>query len=364
MLTVDFERRLIENLQPIRYFALAQALHHSMDLGIFAAVGAAPGLDGAELATDLGLDPDRLLVLLRYLENEGYVLDDGGWSLTPKGVGLPVFAPWYELLVGGYATTFQQLGDVLRKGAPWATRDATRVGAGSCGISAYDALPLAERLLDAAPQTPATVVDLGCGDAGFLVELLVRRPALRGVGVEPNLSSVELGATRARAAGVTDRLRLHHGPAADVTTLELPERGRGTCFLTAFVLQEILEQGGERAVEDFLRSTFEAHPEALWLVVEVDHRPSGPVMAHGLATAYYNPYFLIHGITEQRLEPARYWSELFGRLGLRILQVGYPDDRVDSTRLELGYLLCLAPPRAPRGAAGPLPGPPVIAGRP
>ncbi len=339
MVPSDFERRLIENLQPVRYFVLAQALFHAMDLGIFTAVADSPGADVADLAAELGLDEERLRALLTYLENEGYVVREDGWSLSAKGADLPTFQPWYELLVGGYATTFQQLGEVLQKGAVWATRDTTRVGAGSCGISAYDALPLTERLLDCAGRELATVIDVGCGDAAFLVELLLRRPGLRGIGLEPNLPSVHAGTGRGKAAGLSGRLEVRHGPAADVTAIRLPEGGAGCCFLTAFVLQEILEQAGEQAVEDLLRTTFAANPDAVWIVIEVDHQPRGPVMAHGLGMAYYNPYYLIHQITEQRLETNRFWLDLFGRAGLECVQVAHPDDRVDSTRLELGYLL-------------------------
>jgi 2-ketoarginine methyltransferase len=335
----DFERSLIDNLQPIRYFALAQALYHAHRLDVFARIEATPGIDEDTLADELGLDRDRLLALLHYLCNEGYVVADPGWSLTAKGAGFPVFAPWYELLIGGYASTFQQLGDVLRKGAPWAGRDATRVGAGSCGMSAYDALPLVERLLERSGDQVTTIVDLGCGDAAFLIELLRRQPRLRGIGVEPNLGSTELGAARARAAGVADRLTLHNGPAADVSMINLPEAGRGTCFLTAFVLQEILEQSGKEAVVELLKRTLDVYPEALWLVIEVDHRPTEPIMNHGLAMAYYNPYYLIHAITEQRLETNEYWTDLFHDTGLDCIDVAHPDDRVDSTRLEFGYLL-------------------------
>jgi 2-ketoarginine methyltransferase len=339
MIPADFEHRLIDNLQPIRYFALAQVLYHSVDLGVFARIAASPGIDEKTLATELGLAPDRLLALLRYLQNEGYLVAEPGWSLTAKGAGFPVFAPWYELLVGGYASTFQQLGEVLREGAPWAGRDATRVGAGSCGISAYDALPLVEQLLDSSASELTTVVDLGCGDAAFLIELLKRRPELRGIGLEPNFGSTEIGSARARDGAVADRLELHHGPAADVSKLALPGNGRGTCFLTAFVLQEILEQSGDAAVRELLKTTLDAYPEALWIVIEVDHRPTGPIMNHGLAKAYYNPYYLIHAVTEQRLETGEYWTELFRSADLEILKVGYPHDHVDSTRLELGYLL-------------------------
>lgn len=338
-LTKDFQRRLIDNIQPVRHFFLAQALHHALEAGLFDALGQHPGIDGSDLAATLGLDPDRLSGLLLFLRNEGYVVDERGWSLTSKGADLPTFAPWYQMLVGGYAPTMQQLGDVLKPGAGWATRDTTRVGIGSCGIGAYDAVPLVERLLPAAGPDLSTIVDLGCGDAGFLIDVLQARPGLTGIGVEPDLGSVEL-ARRARVSrGVADRLELFQGSAGDVAKLELPDHGRGACFMTAFVLQEMLEQEGPAAVEELLRSTFETYPRARWLVVEMDFRPDAPIMAHGLALAFYNPYFLIHAITEQRLESRHWWAELFARNGLTCLQTAHPDDRVDSTGLQFGMLL-------------------------
>ncbi len=339
MLPPDFERRLIENIQPIRNFFLAQALHHALDLGVFAALGDDPGIGAGALAARLGLDTERLQGLLYFLQNEGYVVGDGGWSLTAKGAGLQVFAPWYEMLVGGYAPAMQQLGDVLRPGAPWATRNTTRVGAGSCGIGMYDALPLVQRLLAAADRPPSTVVDLGCGNADFLIELLLSRPGLRGVGVEPDPGSIELARQLRTERAVADRLELFTGTAADVIKLDLPDRGRDACFMTAFVLQEMLRQDGEKAVEDLLRTTFETYPAARWLVVEMDHKPASPIMAHGLALAFYNPYFLIHSITEQRLQTRQWWIDMFDRVGLTRLAAANPDDRADSTGLQFGFLL-------------------------
>lgn len=335
----DFERRLIENTQPIRFFMLAQALHHSLELGLFDLLETKPGLAEADIVAHFDLEPERLFGLLRYLENEGYLVQDEGWRLTAKGAGLPVFAPWYEMLVGGYAPTMIQLGQTLKKGAAYATRDDTRVGVGSCGIGRYDAVPLVEKLLDAADRKLETLVDLGCGSGGFLMDLLVERPELRGIGMDPNLESTVIGAQQAVDRKLSDRVVLHHGEAADVARLELPAQGHGTAFMTAFILQEVLEQHGEAAVEDLLRVTLETYPEALWLVVEMDYKPSSPIMAHGLAQTFYNPYFLLHAITEQRLETDDYWQKLFTRVGLKCLKVEHPLDRVDSTGLQMGYLL-------------------------
>jgi 2-ketoarginine methyltransferase len=346
MLTDDFERRLIENTQPIRQFFLAQALHHTMHLGVFEALETSPGSTAEALAEKLNLDPYRVLGLLRYLRNEGYtLLVDDGWQISPKAREVLTFAPWYEMLVGGYAPAMDQLGLVLRDGTRYATRNTTKVGEGSCGIGAYDALPLVEQLLVVVTaDSPETVVDLGCGDGSFLMDLLVLRPHLRGIGVEPDAGAVALGERRRDELALNTRMELVQAKAQDALGLDLPADGRGICFMTAFVLQELMQQEGTQAIEDLLSTTFERYPKARWLIVEMDHQPLAPVMgSHGLAQAFYNPYFLIHTITEQRLETQAWWEAMFTRLGLTTEAVANPDPRADSTGLQFGVLLSKRP---------------------
>ncbi len=336
----DYERRLIDNIQPIRYFFLANVLHHAFELGIFAELERVPGASAGEIAARLGLDAERLRATLAYLRNENYLLEeDGEWSLTAKGAGVAQFAPWYQMCVGGYAITFQQIGDVLRAGAGYATRDSYQVGMGSTGLGVTDTLPLAMQLLDAGAAKCDTLVDLGCGDGRFTIEILKRRPELRGIGVDPTPASIERAVRLRDESGLRDRLEFVTATAADVPALDLPANGSGIAFLTAFVLQEMLEQDGEGRVEDLLRATFDAFPDAVWVVVEMDYQPDSPLLgAHGLARAFYNPYFLIHNITQQRLKPRGWWISLFERAGLEAT-AATTDPRVDSTGLEIGFLL-------------------------
>jgi 2-ketoarginine methyltransferase len=335
----DFERRLIENIEPIRQFFLANALHHGLRLGIFAELAASPGLTTHELAARLELDAARLGALARFLQNETYLRDDDGWRLTAKGQELPEFAPWYQMLVGGYASTFEQISDVLRGTVPYASRDTAEVGAGSCALGVYDALPLAVYLLDSDDSDITTLVDVGCGDAGFLIEILNRRPGLKGIGVEPNPGSVERARRLREQHGLTGRLEIVQAGAAELPKLDLPDQGRGVAFMTAFVLQEFLEQDGEQAVRDLLAMTFDAHPDTRWIVVEMDYQPTAPVVGtHGLARAFYNPYFLIHNITQQRLETRQWWQDVFTGIGLSFTEAT-TDPHVDSTGLQIGFLL-------------------------
>lgn len=333
---IEFEEQLIEGLQPIRQFAAAQVLFTFMDLGVLDALAAQPE-DSDALGKRLGLDPHRLHESLRLLRNEGYVVEQDGWHLTGKGRRVRPLEPWYRLLVGSYAQTYRQLGDLLRDGSRFGTRDGACAGAGSCGISMYDALPLDIRLLDRLPAA-LTLVDIGAGDGGVLAELCRRRPELAGVAVEPDKPSMQLVHDRMKHEGMSDRVRAFPGTASEVHELDLPT-DRAVCFLAAFSLQEMLEQEGDDAVRDMLRHSVARHPEAHWIVVEVDYRPDDDVLRHGLGLAYYSPYYLMHAITEQRLDTREFWCGLFADAGLDVVAQETTDPGADSTGLLMGFLL-------------------------
>ncbi|MEU0940334.1 methyltransferase domain-containing protein [Embleya sp. NPDC005971] len=346
------EDKLVSALQPIRGFVLAQALHQFMETGVHEALTDAGILTVARLARSCGLAEDRLRGFLQYLANEDFVdlpVDDRV-SLTEKGAGIAVFRPWYTLLVGGYTQAMSDLGRALADGDVYASRDVAQVGVGSCGISRFDALPMAERLLARIPGGVRTVVDLGCGDGRYLVELCERTAGLRGVGVEFGAESVATARKLVQERNLTDRIDIRRGTASELPDLgDLPGP---LCFITAFVLQEVLEQADREMIVGLLTAGFTRHPDASWIVVEVDHRPADEkIMRHGLGLSYYNPYYLIHQITQQHLETRQFWEELFAEARLHVTGPETPDAAYDSLGLKLAYLLQAAPgtpERAPR----------------
>ncbi|MEU3019748.1 2-ketoarginine methyltransferase [Nocardiopsis sp. NPDC007018] len=332
------EIRLVEALQPVRYFVLAQVLHQFMDSGIQEKLTAGPRT-AEQLSVSLSLQPRRLEGVLHYLANEGYLSEnDGVFSLEEKAKETAVFSSWYKLLVGGYTQTFEQLGQTLREGAGFATRSGLDVGVGSCGISQYDAYPVIVDLIEEVRDRFASVVDLGCGDGSSLADLMELLPGLPAVGVDPEPASVRAGEELMRRRGLDDRVRLRVAGAEDAPELDL---GSGpVCLVSAFVLQELLEQRGRDAVVGLVREVFAHRPDAHWIVIEVDNRiDDRTAMAHRLALAYYNPYFLVHYLTEQRLERDRFWHELFTEAGAEVERQRTADPRVDSTGFLLGYRL-------------------------
>lgn len=332
----DIELRLVETLQPVRGMFLAQVAEFGLRSGLFERIDGA-GLPADDLAEGLGWSGERLRGLLRYLAVEGVVTDpEGSPALTARGREILTFRAWYELLVGGYGSSLSDLDALMRSDQEYAGRDGAMVGKGSCGISRYDAIPMVRQLLGGADRQGGVLVDLGCGDGTFLLDLCTGLE-LPGIGVDPHEPSVVAAREQAGRRGMAEQVRFDVGTAQDFVKSSVEDRD--PCFVAAFSLQEVLEQQSRDAVVSTVRTILDV-PGAQLVVVEVDHRPTdASVMHHGLGTAYYNPYYLLHQVTEQRLETRAFWAEVFAEAGAAVVAEASPDPRVDSTGLELGYLL-------------------------
>lgn len=341
MPTDRLEPRLIAALQPIRGFVLASTLYHFFETGLFDSLHESRRT-ADELIRNHGMEPDRLIEMLLFLQNEGIVEDNQGrFQLTAKGREYEDFRGWYIMLIGGYGGTFLQMGERLRQGSPPATRDSAQVGVGSCAISHYDAIPLTRSLMAKVtdPGNPVRLLDLGCGNALYLVEFCGAMPNIHAWGVEPSAKGYEAAVDLVRQSGLDSRIRLTCSTALDFfRTVDADYRP--DFIVLGFVLHEILGQSGEEAVLQMLRGIVERFPDVSLIVIEVDRRIDDPsVMQHGLALSYYNAYYLLHPFTQQRLETRAFWDQLFARAGLTTLAREDVEPRVDSTGLTMGYLL-------------------------
>lgn len=332
----DFEFRLVEALQPIRNLFLAQIIGFGLMSGLFEQLASDRPVPLDRLAWTLEMNPHRLSALLRYLAAEGIVVDiEASPSLTPRGREYLDFAPWYELFVGGYGSTMYDLPTVMKNEKIYADRNAARVGIGSYGIGRYDAIPLVRRLLKKVSNPPKLIIDLGCGDGTFLLDLC--GPTDRGIGVDRVSASIEHARGEAITRGYGDRVTFVTGSVEDF--VEQQQGPEAPFFIAAFLLQEILEQRGQEAIITLIRQML-AVPHSHIAIVEVDHRPTDAhIMRHGLGLGYYNPYYLLHRLTEQKLETTAFWRDLFIEAGANVITQLTTDPEVDSTGLEIGFLL-------------------------
>ena len=190
--------------------------------------------------------------------------------------------------MGGYGETLRDLPKALASSSFYAHRNSSLVGEGSGGISQYDALPMTAELIRRLPTKPTTIVDVGCGDGTYLVDLCEMFSETKGLGIEPSRESVQHAQALASERGVADRIEFRPGSAEDMP--ELGDVGAHPGFLMAFVLQELLEQVGRGTVVRLLKGVAARYPEASWLIIEVDHRPTdAAVMGCDLGLSYYKP---------------------------------------------------------------------------
>jgi 2-ketoarginine methyltransferase len=336
----SFEQRLIEGIRPISEHFLAMALHHLFDTGLYDHLAERPHVTVETLAGLFEMDEDRLRGFLLYLANEGIVdVAHDGVRLTPKGRHHGEFKPWYTMLIGGYASTARQMGGALRRNSPSCSRDGRYVGMGSCEISRFDGMPMTRALLADAGVECRELLDLGCGNGLYLTEFCRDMPGTRAWGAEPDRGGYDEARQLVDAAGMAGRVNLVHASATDFLR-DPPADCAPDLIVFGYVLHEILAQQDEDAVIALLRGVVERFPRINVVVIEVANEIENPaVMRHGLATNFWNPYYLIHYFTRQRLEKRAYWEDLFTRAGLTAVSFVTTDPRVDSTGLELGYLL-------------------------
>jgi 2-ketoarginine methyltransferase len=329
---------LTNALAGIRKYVASQVTYHLFQTGLFDAIEHDERTP-EQLVACLGMDYWRLQGLLDYCQVEGIVArSERGYSLTPSARALGPFRAWFQFFIGGYGDAFRRLGASLRTGSQPPPRDFREVGAGSCEISRFGALPLTERLLAELPS-PSLVVDCGCGTGLYLAALCERNPSLKGIGLEPHPESVGAADEFLRRQGLTHRVSLVQADVASYFQRSASEPAPDA-IIFAFVLHELVGPEGDDEVLRLLRTIRKTYPQTHLLVVETmlvgwnDSR-----LRTGIGRGYYNPYFLTQRMTDQRLQPLEVWLSLFSRAGYRLRTSRPISAEVDPGQLEVGFLL-------------------------
>lgn len=277
--------------------------------------------------------------LLQALEVEGIVAETCGvWSLTEFGhAATGALIGWFEIFLSGYGEYFRN-AEALWAGQPqprW--RDMRSVGTSSVNISRHGALPLVARLIDQHNADAGLVVDVGCADATYLVELCSGCPGLEGIGVEP---AEQL---RAEAEALIARSGLEHRISLvdSISSLTF-QQIHPDFFVFGFSLHELVEQTGREAVIELLREIGSGHPGARLLVVEADYSRRSDVeamMRDAHLRGYYNYYYMLHDFTDQVLLTRPQWRDLFDEAGLTIVEERAIDPEYDPTGMEIVFVL-------------------------
>jgi 2-ketoarginine methyltransferase len=332
---IPTEEDVIEGLRPLRTFILAINVYHLFETGLYADLMENGPAMIAEIARRHGFDARKLEAFFKYLRTEGILEQTGAsFGLSAKGKTMRHDQPYYTFFVGGYAQTFLQIGEKLPENSGWATRDLRQVGIGSSGMARYDTPPVLRKLIAQIPGECSRLLDIGCGHGRDLVDLCQALPEIKkALGVEPSSESCKAARALILSRGLAERIQIINMSSSEFLRSDVDYEPHLLIF--GYVIQEILGQKGRAGVIKFLTQLTDRFPKLNIIVMEVDMQWDAPIMQHGYALAFYNPYYLIHGFTNQRLETAAFWEVLFADCGLEIRA----KESIDTTNLIPVYLL-------------------------
>ena len=286
-------------------FALASVLASLDESGLLAALEAGP----VSKAPDGVADPDALMpAALRYLAQRELVEErDGAFALTSRGEAIVKDKGYLVWLQGGYGHVLAGLGDFITGTRRYGT-DVERAGRwvaeGSALIGRDDVAPYAVDVLSGIEFRH--VVDLGCGNARFLIGA-AQRFGVTGVGVDLSPEACEDAQGRISEAELVGKVVVRCGDAGDLDAI--PELREADLAVAHFLLHEIFEHG--RAVLiDYLTKLGQLMPRgAHMLVAEVQP-------ASGAPDERWRPEFtLLHAIMRQELLDAEGWHQAFTAAG-------------------------------------------------
>lgn len=324
-------------LNLVENFCLCAALKSLFTMKIYNYMHSKKKSSTQDIANSLALDPTRLEAFLLYLRNAGLVLKDsnGLWSVSDKLVRMQVYQPWIEMMIGGYGITFLNLYDGLKDKNLILDRNEKYVGSGSCGISQFGALPLVKELIYKHELKCDSVLDIGCGNGNYLYSLSQMLGKIEAYGIEPSEAVVLEANNYLSKLGVSHHIKVFKGSAKDFDKV-ITEKPK--VILICFVLHEILAQEGKQGVINFLKKIKNYFPLSKVVVIEIDEKFS-EIKNKKIEQGYYNPYFLLHFFTNQKLETADFWRNMFADIGFKILEEKKISNKLDDTGIEVGFLL-------------------------
>jgi 2-ketoarginine methyltransferase len=303
--------------RPRPAFDLFEGFMESHVLAALEMAGALSELEAEGIRPAAGTDQGALLAAsLRYLEQRGLVEEDGGtYVLTERGRSVCADKGYLVWLVGGYGESLRHLESFLSGRERYGVdmeRDGRWVAGGAALIGRKDVVPAALGLLETTSFRRA--LDLGCGNARFLVEVC-RRFGCDGVGVDISPEACAEAVKRVDEAGMSDRVQIVCADANDVASI--PEVEETDLVIAFFLLHEISSVARESIVR-FLSDLGRRLPAQAHLLVAEVSPARGDAEEHELFTPEFD---FVHAVMRQSLLSRDSWRDVLSDGGFAVREI-------------------------------------------
>lgn len=313
------KKRYEKALPFARGYCVTTALWSLLKLGFWDEVQSAGdgGMNVAEYADRNDCDLHVLGTVCSYLDGVGIVAyDHGRQHVKLTGLGRDLLAEPRGLfeLTYAYEPAFVNLEAMLRGEKRYGEQVQRRtdwVGIGSGRLCRQLPYPV---MMDMVRRHGCrNVLDLGCGDGALLLELAAADRNIRGVGIDLDEGTAELAAGQIGQAGHGDRLRAMHRDMFQLP-LKHDDLGEIDCLTACDTFHEYLWESDAPVVELLrdLRATF---PNAKFVIGEFCRQSHEWLRRHPTA---FLEHHLFHQLSNQHIESAEAWRDIFKRAGLTI----------------------------------------------
>ena len=243
----------------VEAYQLANAVAALHDLELFKSMQRPA--TAKELAARSGLDENLLRGVLEYVAARTDLLRKtrGRFVATSDYAEKSRFL--LDLYVGAYGRNAEELGELLHDPG-LAQKSVDRVRHARA-FAAVNGAPIELLPTLALELRFDRLLDLGCGNAGLLLELAERNPQFVGWGLEKNLEMCKVARARIRAAGVPQRIRVLQGDLGKLDSA-LPDKVKTqvSAISACNVANEMFALGHSQVVKWLrdLRRTFPGRP--------------------------------------------------------------------------------------------------------
>ena len=307
-------------------YARAYIIFSLLDTGVFEALREKKKTS-IELANECNLNSYLLDGVMNYLTFADVVLEkeNDHYFLTEKGLEY-VFSDKIRTIsygaVGGYSCLFTNLTASLKNEVKYGddfVRRGDYVAISSQATGGGNYKWITDKLSELGVET---VLDLGCGTAGVLIEYCRLNPGLNGIGVDISKGAIEEATKKVAENELSDRIKLVIGDITKPETYE-SQAGKFQAINGVMVFHEFLRDGEEYMV-DLFKDMKNKFPRTYLFLGEVDIYSEAEIRALEIPdrTHFLFYQYVIHTLTGQGMPMHKEkWIDIMETAGLEIVEV-------------------------------------------
>jgi hypothetical protein len=293
-------------------------------------------------------DPRILSIVFRYLQSVGLLASqtNSRYALTEEGVTSLSRNGAFSLLVS-YADYFDKLPELLAGAPVMPSVNRARNVRGSGQLHGKKFFPAALDCLQS--DSPAVLIDIGCGDGAFLECACTRWPALVTFGLDLSETAVEIAHGRlARQSSREPLFVVANGREVSSWSVSVPPELRDTdgLVISMWFVGHEFSAGSMDVMVRFFQDLNRAFPRARILLGEIN-RIAPSDLAHNRDLSIMPEYLLFHELSGQGVLSWADWQLILQQIPYRLEKECRFDDvtSASSAATPASFLWLLRPSR-------------------